>query len=399
MTEDEKRIKFPDQHYVGFQKRGNNDLLGFMTPEGKDTAAVKRKSTVDSWAKGNNRTYDHETRTYIEHEGIPTQVYDNAPLNGFVFGKAVNHSSSWNSCSDKWRVYDPRGFELEISSGNFEKIISTCTIINGVVQEDCIWARLGPNNILVPVNSDLYMAAKKNTRVSKQSASIKDAKAGDLVTLQNGVEGIYIGYFYHVLGISSSGSSRMYGLINKLEASRLKRYIFQNPKDKSFWSLSSIKVASIEPKDEIKDPVDYTNSALSKMPTGQYNTRNTIHHNTDETIVGITNDKEVAFGLFKGPQVSRDESRGHYDIAFCTIDDRLFAFRTYNLKNQHPRDVVGVLAAGYYSEVNPELQVINEPQRNGYYYQDNRPAINIPEMVDTYKLVYAAGDSTYEVKI
>ena len=51
---DNKSIKFPDKHYVGFQSRPSVDEvpLGFMTPFGTDKAFEQRKSTVDTWAAG-----------------------------------------------------------------------------------------------------------------------------------------------------------------------------------------------------------------------------------------------------------------------------------------------------------------------------------------------------------
>ena len=53
MSSDNKAIKFPEKHYIGFQTRDDDFLpLGFMTPDGTDSAAVKRKQTVDSWASG-----------------------------------------------------------------------------------------------------------------------------------------------------------------------------------------------------------------------------------------------------------------------------------------------------------------------------------------------------------
>jgi len=53
-------MHFPDQYYVG--KRGGGGLgkkfpLGFATPEGKDSAAKKRKQTVTDWT-GNKGTFE-----------------------------------------------------------------------------------------------------------------------------------------------------------------------------------------------------------------------------------------------------------------------------------------------------------------------------------------------------
>src|SRR4051812_1534070 len=125
---DNKSIKIPAQHYVGFSKRGDDEiLLGFMTVEGTDSAAQKRKATVDSWASGSGKNR------------IPAQVFENKLLSGFKMGKSIRHGYGWGQGTVKWRVEVPRGFELEISSPNFASLIACSTIENGEILEKCIW--------------------------------------------------------------------------------------------------------------------------------------------------------------------------------------------------------------------------------------------------------------------
>lgn len=283
----ESKIKFPDKHYVGYQKRTNDILLGFMTPYGTDSSAKKRMETVDSWSKSNLSRYDYESKTYIELDHIPTQVLDNTPHSGFYVGHSVNHSSSWNSCRDKWRIEDPRGFELEITSGNLEEILRNCTIINGKIQEECIWARLGANNILVPTNTKLYEDATRNTAIAKKSSSIKDAKPGDLVVLQSGAEGIFMGYFFHVM----MERTDRYQEFRKIVTSDKKRYVFKHvDRENSYFSYSSIKVSEIHPRDEIENPLDVINSGSTEKNFS-------IHHTTDHYVIGVCKAPVVDFIL------------------------------------------------------------------------------------------------------
>lgn len=188
---DNKAIKIPETHYVGFQKRGENEIpLGFMTPDGEDAGAVKRKATVDSWASSG-----YHAR---QNKAIPAQSFENKPMLGFKMGQDVRHGYGWGQGSVKWRIEDPRGFELEISSPNFAQIISLCTLEQGEIQERCVWGRLGNENILIPVNSDVYKAAQLNTARLNTSASMKDLNLGDYAVMQNGDEGFYMGYFYPI---------------------------------------------------------------------------------------------------------------------------------------------------------------------------------------------------------
>ena len=187
LNQENKQIKFPKQHYIGIIGRASDVLpLGFMTEDGTDKAAQKRKTTVDSWTSGNSRG-DKSIRV--------ARTYDNIPLIGFRLTKSIRRDSSWGSGNVKWRIEDPRGFELEITSPNMARIIDTCVIDKGEILEECIWARLKGDNILVPVSSDLYIAATRNDERMTSKVKPSEVERGDRVTLHNGDEGVYLGKF------------------------------------------------------------------------------------------------------------------------------------------------------------------------------------------------------------
>lgn len=180
-------VKIPDQHYVTFQKRSNDELpLGFMTPEGTDKAAQKRKATADSWAYG-----------YNNDKKIPPQTFDNKLLAGFSFVRSIKRYGGFGSGGNVvWRVADPRGFELEISSANLAEIMRLTTLDKGEIQSRCIWGRVGSDNVLIPEESEQYQEALKNTALTKTSVSAKEVQIGNMVTLQNGLTGVYYGSFF-----------------------------------------------------------------------------------------------------------------------------------------------------------------------------------------------------------
>lgn len=215
---DNKSIKFPAKHYVGFQARPSRDELplGFMTPHGTDKAFEKRKDTVDRWAGG----WGYDGRNEAGDK-LPAQTYDNKPMSGFKLGRNVRRGYGWGQGNVKWRIEDPRGFELEISSPNLAQIMGFCTIQEGEILEDCIWARLGAENILVPVNSDVYRATVRNTERMSKSASLRDLNIGDSVVLANGDEGIYYGVYF----IYSYEKYRR-GAGTRLTCTNKKRHVF-----------------------------------------------------------------------------------------------------------------------------------------------------------------------------
>jgi len=178
-------MHFPDQYFVGKRSgtscgMGGKFPLGFATPEGKDSAANKRKSTVEGWA-GKNASY---------------VTIDNVPVEGFRFVGDVTRSRDWfGSGASVWRVEDPRGFEIEITSGNLMMLMELTTIENGLIKGKCLYARDGAKNALLLENSEEYQAAFAQTTRMKSSDkfTLKSLKPGDLVTMVDGTEAQYFG--------------------------------------------------------------------------------------------------------------------------------------------------------------------------------------------------------------
>lgn len=230
-----KAISIPTQHYVGFAKREEGEIpLGFMTPDGTDAAATKRKATVDNWAG---------TTTANQ---IDAMSFENTALTGFKLGRNIRHGGyGWGQGNVKWRIEDPRGFELEISSPNLAQIM-TCTVIeNGEILEACVWGRLGSENVLLPVSSDVYKAATANTERMNTKASLKDLKVGDHVTMQNGDEGEYMGSFF-IIEVERYGESRQTMFGTK------KKFIIRRETEEGttyFQAIGSPKLAVITPRD------------------------------------------------------------------------------------------------------------------------------------------------------
>jgi hypothetical protein len=180
-----KAIRFPKQCYVGKIIRTEDEVpLAFMTEDGTDKAAMKRKETVDSWVKRNKNSH--------------TEVLDNIPLVGFRLGRSIKRSRNWGGGNVKWRIEDPRGFELEITSPNMANILASAVIDNGEILNECIWARLQGDNVLLPTSSELYITAQENSERQTKSVAPSSVKRGWRIVLKNGITGIYCGTFYQI---------------------------------------------------------------------------------------------------------------------------------------------------------------------------------------------------------
>lgn len=80
------------------------------------------------------------TEPITTHTIVPTElqpiIIDNVPLEGF----RIQHSVSRYGTSNKlWRVLDPRGFELEITTGTMEDLVMGGVIDKGLIVGPCIW--------------------------------------------------------------------------------------------------------------------------------------------------------------------------------------------------------------------------------------------------------------------
>lgn len=275
--------------YVTVQYRsdagGSDGLLGFAGPYTKDSAFEKRKNTQDKWAYGYGAKVEIDAEDTITVTGdggsrgglgggqkwdmtmlfianCHPRIVDNDPVAGFEIAKSVRRSG-WNGSGNvKWRITDPRGFDLEISSENFAKVIDCCTMINGVIQEECVWGREGKDNILLPVTSEPYQEAAKQTIRVNQSVSLKDLQLGDWVDLVNpylepeGDAGLqYLGKYF-IYGVEQymdktdrhyyNTQSGRYDLLGTVS----ERYLFRNDKGK-IQAIGSPKVSSIITKIDV----------------------------------------------------------------------------------------------------------------------------------------------------
>jgi hypothetical protein len=180
-------IKIPAKHYVGMVKRSTEKIpLGFITPWGEDAAAKKRIATVDNWSK----------QSYYGNKALPSMTIDNVPMSGFKMTTDIRSSSYGGS--DKWRIEDPRGFELEITSHNLAQLLSVGMIDRGEIMDTCVWARNGQQNVLLSTSTEEYKSAVKNTEVASMTADWKNVKIGNTVLLQNNITGVWLGRMHGV---------------------------------------------------------------------------------------------------------------------------------------------------------------------------------------------------------
>lgn len=280
----------PDKMYVTIQYRKDaaEGLLGFASPYTSDAAFQKRKDTQDRWA------YGYGTDFIIgEDDGVVSgpsatnpdvfaffatncnpRIVKNEPIAGFEISKTVRRYGWSGSGNVVWRIADPRGYELEISSENFARIIDCTTLVNGVIQDKCVWGREGGKNVLLPVSSEPYKEANKHTTLINNKISLKDITVGDHVTLidksqkSGSRDGIYLGRMFVVCSEDVPVNKDSYQCAEQILASKtVDKHVFRDPASKEIYAVNKPSIGALVnsgvEKTSLTDNIAEVNSLLS----------------------------------------------------------------------------------------------------------------------------------------
>jgi hypothetical protein len=129
-------------------------------------------------------------------EIIPLE-FDNVPTEGFVLNKKVGgYSSGWDHRSTYSRVYDPRGFEFEITMENLLFILQECNSMKGKgLEGEFVYAWNGKDLVLLPTSSEDYRASDAYTKAQQGKVSAKELEAGLTYKHKNMQDYVYLGRF------------------------------------------------------------------------------------------------------------------------------------------------------------------------------------------------------------
>lgn len=173
-----KRIK------VGYQSRG-------------DTFTGKLAYVIYYDEKGELRKR-HSWESWID-SSIPTDEFNNEPIAGFgINKKAGGYSTGWNHRQSYIRVYDPRGFEVEITVENLIYLIENTSYHKSKGFEDkLVYCWSGKDLVLIPVSSPDYTEIVEYNKLlhSKEKVSAKKLVVGGTYKTKQNEDFVYLGYF------------------------------------------------------------------------------------------------------------------------------------------------------------------------------------------------------------
>lgn len=168
---------------------------------------------------------------------IPVEL-DNVPTEGFVLNKKVGgYSSGWDHRATYCRVYDPRGFEFEISMENLLFILAECNSMKGKgLEGEFVYAWSGKDLVLLPTSSEDYTASNIYTKAQSGKVSAKELEVGLTYKHKSMDDYVYLGRFNY-FNENYSYRTELTGLTCK------KAHIFYNitsPKDNEFIGLTAL---------------------------------------------------------------------------------------------------------------------------------------------------------------
>jgi hypothetical protein len=179
-------IFIPSKINVGFQNRqgtytGKLAYVIYFDEKGK----LRKQTSWDGW----------------RDENIPNEIYDNEPTEGFVLNKkvgGVEESWGWDVRKTYTRIYDPRGFEFEITVPNLLWILENCNCIKGKgLEGQFVYGWDGKELVLVPVESPDYKEIQEKNKVihNNEFVKAKDLIIGATYETLNGEQYVYMGKY------------------------------------------------------------------------------------------------------------------------------------------------------------------------------------------------------------
>lgn len=177
-------IFIPKRINVGFQNRNDTYTGKLAYVIYYDEKGKLRKEP--SWQNWRDKSID------------PQEFY-NEPTSGFVLNKKVGGTCyNWDPRQTYTRVYDPRGFEFEITIPNLLWILENGDCIKGKgLDGEFVYGWDGADLLLVPVDAPEYAASQKLNAVKFENTFIKgkDLIVGHAYKFVDNKEYIFLGRY------------------------------------------------------------------------------------------------------------------------------------------------------------------------------------------------------------
>jgi len=291
MTTDKMNI--PKTIKIGFQEREDTytKKLGYVVYV--DEKGVTRKAA--SW----NSWRDSK---------IEPQDFDNVPTSGFVLNKKVGgYSGGWNPRMAWIRVFDPRGFEFEITVQNLLYILEECSSIKGKgLEGEFVYAWDKADLVLLPVSSQEYQSCCEFTKLKTMKLKRKDMVPGCIYMSKNLEQHLYLGQEEFFENNDNMGKKHIFCNLSSNKKDNYNTYYRQYNYYRALPGFTSL---AYKVSDEISPLFAYEYDEFKKSEHGNMC-------------------KELKFNKMK---LTTDELKYHYYrrfIGYTKVDDKFVALFT-----------------------------------------------------------------------
>lgn len=330
-------IFMPKKINVGFQERqgtytGKLAYIIYFDDKGK----LRKETSWNSWR-------DKE---------IDNQIFENTPTEGFVLNKKTGgYSTGWNHRQTYVRVYDPRGFEFEITIPNLLYILENTNSIKGKgLEGEFVYGWDGKDLILIPCDSPDYKEISSfNDKVrNKTKLKGKDFKVGGTYLSKNNSELVYLGRFDEWKFVWRRDNQSTY-------ETKKKSYFFA---DKKTYSIITIGTPSQIIEVISEDCVENYAELVEKL-----------EHSTSYSPIDNKKTQYLPYTLEEF--LKRNQS---YCGNFYTSDGKIINFnKTYSTKD---REEKGVCYTRVSTEI-PKIGYWKEYQHEDTYYKSLEEAFEV----------------------
>lgn len=146
---------------------------------------------------GTYENFQPHFRGFSPNEAINPVEYDNVPTEGFVLNKkAGGGSRGWDARATYCRVWDPRGFEFEITIPNLLFILQETNSMKGKgLEGEFVYSWDGKDLVLLPCHCEEYKKSANFTKIQSNKVGVKDLIEGASYKTKREEDLIYLGKF------------------------------------------------------------------------------------------------------------------------------------------------------------------------------------------------------------
>lgn len=227
----------PNEIHIGQVERTDTytGRLGYVIYR-DNKGKLRKEKSWDSWR-------DHK---------IDPIVTTNEPTTGFTLNKGISRGGyDWYSeRTEKIRVFDPRGFEFEITIDNLLGVLMHSDVSKRDIVQACVYAWNGIELILLPTNASEYEESAKHTLKQDMKVKSKELGIGYTYELKSGKEQvIYLGKYTIYKDVIEKGGSYGYTTRSIIQVEKRNQHVFFDPRYNTF---------------EIKSPTTYVAQVVSE---------------------------------------------------------------------------------------------------------------------------------------